>query len=76
MLAAVRASARGVVVAGRDSRLCDVVIRSAGTALALSRRHAAFTLQPDGETLAIADLGSTNGTYVRARACGPGCKRP
>ena len=43
----------------------DIVLTSAGVPLLLSRQHALVTY--DGEQLAVVDLNTTNGTYVRAR---------
>ena len=49
----------GPVVLGRDAA-CDVVLADAR----VSRRHA--RISPRGGFLILADLGSTNGTFLRA----------
>ena len=50
----------GDTVVGR-SPACDIVIDD----VSVSRRHAKFTMTPDGCTLS--DLSSRNGTYVNGR---------
>ena len=54
------------VVLGRDPGVADVVLDKDDE---ISRRHASFT--PSGAGLTVADLGSTNGTFVNGqRAAG------
>ena len=50
------------VVLGRDPGVADVVLDKDDE---ISRRHASFT--PSGAGLTVADLGSTNGTFVNGQ---------
>ena len=50
------------VVLGRDPGVADVVLDKDAE---ISRRHASFT--PSGAGLTVADLGSTNGTFVNGQ---------
>ena len=52
----------GQAVIGRSSEKADLILDD----LEASRRHASLT--PEGETLTIEDLGSTNGTFVNGVA--------
>ena len=52
----------------------DVVLNCAGQPLLLSRRHALITF--DGEQFTLADLDTTNGSYVRAGSRAPRGARP
>jgi class 3 adenylate cyclase len=51
-----------VVLIGRDSDQCDIVLRHAS----VSRRHARLSVGNDN-SLRIEDIGSTNGTFIDGR---------
>jgi hypothetical protein len=56
----------GQLLLGRDRRTCHIVLASATCPLGLSRNHAHVSLRAVDGAVLITDLGTTNGTYVRA----------
>ncbi|WP_298228113.1 FHA domain-containing protein [Gryllotalpicola sp.] len=68
--------ASGITLVGRkpvvqQGRLGARLIRLPDATRSASKTHAALTVDPAGETLTVADLGSTNGTLLSNPAAEP-----
>ena len=50
-------------VLGKDPEACDIALQD----LSVSRQHARFKIDPEGNKVSIEDLGSRNGTLVNGR---------